>query len=364
MTTETRSLQHRLLAWFRTHQRPLPWRHGYDPYQVWIAEVMGQQTQMGRVVARFHRWLRVFPDIRSLAAAREDEVLKLWEGLGYYRRARDLLACAKRLVAEHHGRLPADRDQLLALPGIGPYTANAIASIAFNQDHPVLDANVRRVFCRLFDVADPPRQATRFLEHQARLLLPGGRAREWNQALMELGALVCTPRRPTCASCPASGLCEARQQGTVADRPVAAGRQRTVAIVMATAVIMANGKVFIQKRLPAGVWPNLWEFPGGRLLAGEEPCEAMEREVMEETGFRLQQIRELATVRHSYTIYRVTLHGFTARLAGSATTPPRLTAAQEYRWVRPADLSRYAFPAGHRQLVERIASGQATPPRN
>ena len=359
MTTEIHSLHHRLLAWFRTHQRPLPWREGYDPYHVWIAEIMGQQTQMDRVVSYFRRWLQAFPHIKSLAEAPEDDVLKLWEGLGYYRRARNLHACARKLVAEHHGRLPADRNALLRLPGIGPYTANAIASIAFNQDYPVLDANVRRVFCRLFDVGDSPRQATGYLERQARLLLPAGRARDWNQALMELGALVCTPRRPTCAACPISSQCEAREQGTVAVRPVPAGRQRTVTIVMATGVIVANGKIFSQKRLPTDVWPNLWEFPGGRLLAGEEPCAAMQREVLEETGFHLRQIRKLATVRHSYTIYRVTLHGFAALLAGETTIPVHLPAAQEYRWVRPADLDRYAFPAGHRQLVARLAKSQA-----
>ncbi len=351
MSTEKETLQHRLLAWFAVNQRPLPWRETYDPYQVWIAEIMGQQTQMGRVVAYFRRWLAAFPDVATLAAADEERVFKLWEGLGYYNRARNILSCARILASEYDGRLPADRDILRTLPGIGDYTANAIASIAFNQDYPVIDANVRRLFARLFDIGTPPAQARSFIEAQAAALLPAGRARHFNQALMELGALVCTPRNPACHHCPLARFCEAHQQGTVALRPVSPGRVKTVAIVMATGIIVARGRIFIQKRLATDVWGNLWEFPGGRLLDGEDPAAALHREVAEETGFRLRGVQELATVRHSYTIYRVTLHGFGALLADDRLEPPHLTAAQEYRWVRPAELADYAFPAGHRKII-------------
>lgn len=345
-----------LLAWFVRNQRPLPWRRTYHPYHIWISEVMGQQTQMDRVVGYFLKWCERFPDPASIVRASQEEIYKLWEGLGYYSRARNIQRTAEILCRTYNCVLPEQYDTLLSLPGIGPYTAAAIMSLAFNRDYPVLDANVERVFARLFDIPSPLKEPSNrlFLKKKACSLLPAGQARYFNQALMELGALVCLPKAPKCGQCPISPHCEALQQGTVAQRPVVNRAIKPVAIVMATGLLFHLGKIFIQKRLADDVWANLWEFPGGRLQKGETSIEALRREYLEETGFEIEIVEDLGLVRHSYTIYRVTLHCFLCRLL-SNNTSPTLTAAQEFRWVRWQELAGYAFPAGHRKFIENLA---------
>lgn len=343
-----------LLAWYAEHERDLPWRRTYDPYHIWISEIMLQQTQMERVVEYFSRFIRRFPDIASLAAAHEDELLKMWEGLGYYSRARNLQKSA-RILAAQAATLPDDYQELLTLPGIGPYTAAAIMAIAFNRPYTVLDANVERLFARLLDLAAPvkEKETRALIGDQVALLLPQGQARAFNQALMEFGALVCKPGVPGCAICPFAGKCLALGAGTVAERPVLPQRQATVAITMACGLVQRQGRYLIQKRQADDVWANLWEFPGGRLKTGESPEQAVVREYLEETEFVVQPTAKIATVRHSYMQYRVTLHGFFCDLAPDQGEP-MLHAAQEARWVTAAELAHYAFPAGHRKLIGHL----------
>lgn len=353
---ERRTLCDALLFWFSRYQRPLPWRRTYHPYHIWISEIMGQQTQMDRVVGYFERWCARFPNIDSIATASQEEIYKVWEGLGYYSRATNIQRTAEILCRTNNCTLPDRYDALLALPGIGPYTAAAIMSLAFSRDYPVIDANVERVFARLFDIPTPVKEAQNrlFIEKKSKGLLPSEQARNFNQALMELGALVCLPKAPLCGKCPIAYHCEALQQGTVNERPVLRRPAKSVSIVMATGLLIHSGKIFIQKRLADDVWANLWEFPGGRLLKGESPAEAVKREYREETGFEIEIVEDLGIVRHSYTIYRVTLHCFRCRLL-SKTTTPKLTAAQEYRWAVWEELAAgFAFPAGHRKLIERL----------
>lgn len=345
-----------LLAWFAGCQRPLPWRKAYQPYQVWIAEIMGQQTQMDRVAVYFQRWMEQFPDVPALAAASEQEVFKAWEGLGYYSRARNLRKAAQLVMREHGGELPHDQGTLLALPGIGPYTAAAICSIAFNQPVPLVDANVERVLCRVEDIAAPPKQAAtkkRLLQLCAELL-PADAPRAFNQALMELGALVCTPRNPACPACPVQVCCQALTAGTVSQRPVLAKKQEKISIVMACAIIARKGHLYIQQRQEDDVWGGLWEFPGGRIEAGEPPAQAVLREIAEETAFRVTDLRPFATVTHSCTKYQVTLHAFFCRLMDGQTAAPVLRAASQHRWASRAELDTFAFPSGHRQLIRKM----------
>lgn len=350
-----------LLDWFAAQQRDLPWRRNYDPYGVWVSEIMAQQTQMDRVVAYFQRFMKRFPDLAALARADEDAVLKAWEGLGYYGRARNLLAAAHSIAAEHGGRFPDDLETIRALPGIGEYTAAAIASIAFGIDVAVVDANVQRVLARIADIDTPIREpdGKARVQELAQRLLPHGQARQWNQALMELGGLVCRPRTPHCSDCPARALCQARHLDIVADRPVLSKTKDIVPLNVATGVLVQAGRIFIQKRLPKGAWGNLWEFPGGRIEPGETPEAAAVRELREETGFTTSVATKLAVIRHGYTTYRVTLHCFLLHLADLAreALPPEpvLTAAQQSLWVAPAELARYAFPAGHRKLIDSLA---------
>jgi len=343
-----------LLKFFARNRRDLPWRRTYDPYQVWISEIMLQQTQMERGVEYFNRWIALFPDPRSIAAASEREVLKAWEGLGYYSRARNIRKAAAIMVEQHGGRVPEAYDLLLALPGIGPYTAAAVMAIAFDRPYPVIDANVERLFARLGDVDRPVKEKAfqRELHGMLQGLLAEASPRDLSQALMELGALVCTPRNPDCANCPVRGECKAFRAGTVAQRPVTRPKPEKIEIVMACAIVEHDGKMFIQQRMEDDVWGGLWEFPGGRLKNGESPEQAASRELREETGIRAADFRPFATVVHHYTRYRVTLHSFFCRAQGRPK--PKLHAASQFRWVAFPELAHYPFPSGHRQLIARM----------
>jgi A/G-specific adenine glycosylase len=349
--------QNRILDWFQKNARNLPWRETYDPYHVWISEIMLQQTQMDRVVDYFYRWMTRFPDVKSITEASEDEVLKLWEGLGYYTRARNIMKCARILQTDFNGSLPADYDFLLSLPGIGKYTAGAIMSIAFNQDFPLVDANIERIFARLFNLAEPVKEKDiqSYIWQKAGELLPEGRARLFNQAMMELGALICIARNPRCKICPISSDCQAFGLGLVSERPVLKTPAKTIFIEMATGILQRDGKIFIQKRKKRGVWANLWEFPGGRLEPGETPEMALVREYREETEFAVGNLTKIITVQHSYTVYRVTLHCYFCSLINNSFDPV-LHGAQEYRWVTPEQLWNYPFPAGHRKLLQHLKS--------
>ncbi|MHB1184732.1 MAG: A/G-specific adenine glycosylase [Desulfobulbia bacterium] len=350
------TLQDGLLHWFAQNGRDLPWRKTYLPYHIWISEIMLQQTQMDRVVAYFTRWLEYFPDIAALAEAKEQEVLRLWEGLGYYSRAKNLHKTAELLCLRHGSALPEDHGALLQLPGIGRYTAGAIMSLAFNRSHPIVDANVERLFSRLFNLNVPvkEKEAHNFIWQKAAELIPEGKARYFNQALMELGALVCLPRSPRCDACPIHAHCEAFAQGVTKERPVAGKARETIPITMASGILQHQGKIYIQKRLPDDVWPNLWEFPGGGIHEDETPEQALVREYREETGFAIQGLKKITTITHSFTKYRVTLHCYHCRLRGNGTTPV-LHAAQEFRWVTPEELENFAFPSPHRRLINRLA---------
>lgn len=349
------SFQHALLEWFDKNQRDLPWRSDYSPYQIWISEIMLQQTQMDRVTVFFSRWMDAFPDIATLATTPEDKVLKCWEGLGYYSRARNILKTAQLLMERYRGEIPCSRKELLQLPGIGPYTAGAIASISFNRDVPVVDANIERIFARLFNIDLVPGspEAKRTHWQKAEALLPEKQARNFNQALMELGALVCRPKNPDCALCPLAPYCLALKHNLIAERPVPKKSTRIIPIEMATGVLLHNGQLFIQQRLEDDVWGSLWEFPGGRLKLGETPEQTVIREFLEETEFQVEVESKITVTIHHYTRYKVTLHCFLVTLA-QLDSDPVLHAAQEFKWIPFTALADYAFPAGHRKLITHM----------
>ena len=344
-----------LLQWYDGHARILPWRSNPVPYHVWVSEIMLQQTQMERGVAYFDRWMERFPDVAALAEAHEDEIMKHWEGLGYYSRARNLHKAARLVHERLGGRLPDTVEGLQALPGVGPYTARAVASIAFGRDVCVIDANVERVASRLYDIDAPvkSRRARDEIERLCAALLPPGRARDFNQALMEFGSLVCSPRNPACGECPLAGWCRARALGVQEARPVTTAALPPVYLTMATGVLVHDGLVLAQKRMPDDIWANLWEFPGGIVEEGESPQQAVIREYLEETGLTVYGPEPIGSFRHSYTRYRVTLHAYAVRLA-SAPSDLVLRAAQEHRWATWSQIRSLAFPAGHRKLVRHL----------
>ena len=346
-----------LLAWYATHGRRLPWRGHPDPYAIWVSEVMLQQTQVATVLPYFRRWMARFPTVEALAAADEQEVLALWEGLGYYRRARALHRAAREVVAQHGGYLPSSPEALQRLPGIGKYTAHAIASLAFGRDVPVLDGNVRRVLARVFAVEAPADTAAgeKALWALAEEHLPAGRAADYNQALMDLGATVCTPRAPRCAACPLAAFCRARATGNPEAFPRKKRRQKQPHYTVVAAVIFREADVLIAQRPAEGLLGGLWEFPSGKVEQGETLAAALQREIREELAAEIVVEAPCGVYRHAYTHFRVTLHAFRCRLVGGA---PRPLQAQAVRWVSPAALRGFPMGKIDRQIAHRVAAGR------
>lgn len=359
------AIGHALVAWFTKAKRDLPWRKSYAPYDVWVSEMMLQQTQMERGVAYFNRWMKLFPDIQSVAQAPEEALLKAWEGLGYYRRVRNMQATAKTIVQEYNGIFPSDFNEIRSLSGIGDYTAGAIASIAFEKDVPAVDANVERVFARLFDIDSPVKDkaTATTIGELVMTAMPKGKARDFNQAIMELGALLCR-KGPDCGHCPVAPYCESLRLGVVHERPIPTAKKASIAMDVATGVLVHRGKIYVQKRLDTGLWAGFWELPGGRIEKGESPEQAVVREFIEETGFAVKIRSKLAVVKHGYTSYRVTLHCYALELVeGSHATnasiqgpmpTPSLTAATAHDWLSLADVDTLTLPAGHRKLMDKV----------
>jgi A/G-specific adenine glycosylase len=351
-----------LLAWFESNQRKLPWRLRYLPYEIWISEIMLQQTQVQTMLPYYNRWMERFPRLQAVALAPEEQLLKCWEGMGYYARVKNIRKTANLLVEKFDAAFPKNYDVLLGLPGIGRYTAGAIMSIAFNADYTAVDGNVARIFARLFDVESPlqDKESQKACWTIAECLLPKGKARSFNQALMDFGAMVCTPRNPSCTECPIRALCRGLQVGVVNQRPVSRRARDIVPIHAALGVLVREGKIFIQKRPPSGLMPDLWEFPGGKLQDGETPEDALVREFQEELELRVRDLRKIAQIRHSYTTFRVTLHAFTCHLE-DASQEPLVRSAVDGRWVTPRELDLYAFPAANRSLIKLIQTKHLSP---
>jgi A/G-specific adenine glycosylase len=330
-----------LLAWYAQHARDLPWRGQNDPYAVWVSEIMLQQTRVETVIPYFTRWMERFPTLHALAHSTEQEVLKLWEGLGYYSRARNLHRAARLMVEQYGGEFPRDLKELRRLPGIGRYTAGAIASIAFGVDAPALDGNIRRVLARLFNVAEPIRssQGERRLWELAAMHLPPGRAAAYNQALMDLGATICTPQKPACDRCPIRQFCQAWQLGVQDERPVRLQNPATPHHVVTAAVIRKGEQVLLAQRPKSGLLGGLWEFPGGKLQAGESLTECLQREIREELGAEICVQQEIGVYRHAYTHFRVTLHAYHCSLKDGAH--PRPLQVEDIRWATLTSLNDY-----------------------
>ena len=341
-----------LLDWFARQRRDLPWRRTHDPYAIWVAEVMLAQTRVATAIPYYQRFLARFPNVASLAAAPLAEVLKAWEGLGYYARARNLHRAAQEVVAHYAGRIPNEPAALRALPGVGAYTAAALLSIAFGRDEAALDANARRVLARLCALPAP---AESELHALARRLLPPGRAGDWNQALMDLGATVCTSRRPRCDACPLAPHCLARRQGTAERFPAARRRRALPHYQVCAAVIEHQGRILIAQRPAEGMLGGLWEFPGGKQEPGESLEQCLRREIHEELAVEIAVDTPVATVEHAYSHFRITLHAFHCRLLAGE---PQAIAVAAWCWVRPDELDRFAFSAADRKVVAALRREQ------
>lgn len=342
-----------VLDWGRQHARGFAWRTHATPYRVWVAAVMLQQTRLETVLSYFQRFVECYPDVPSLASSPLDTVLKAWEGLGYYARARNLHAAARLVVERHGGKLPSDSAGLRALPGVGPYVASAIQSIAFGLDAPIVDGNVTRVISRLFALDSKIPASDRRIGDLVTRLLPSGRAGAFNVAMMDLGGTVCTPRAPRCDECPLTGACEAerlRRQGEIPPR------RRRPALphydVVAAVIRRPDGERFLVAQRPAkGLLGGLWEFPGGKQEPGESLEAALRREIREELGVEITVAGPVCTVEHTYTHFRITLHGFHACLEAGEPRPLQCAA---WRWIRLSDAREFAFSKADLRVLEAL----------
>lgn len=340
-----------LQAWYASHARDLPWRRRRDPYAVWVSEIMLQQTQVATVAPYFTRFLRAFPTLPALAAADERQVLRLWEGLGYYRRARQMHQAAQQIVAEHGGRFPAARDAVLRLPGIGRYTAGAILSIAFDAREPILEANTTRLFARLLGYRGDPlaKPGQELLWSLAAAVLPARGAGQFNQALMELGSLVCTPREPRCGECPAAALCAAQCAGLQAEIPPPKAKRNFESRCEAAVVVRRVGRVLVAPCGAAGRWAGLWDFPRFTLQTPSKtlPARQLAAALLDALGVRVRMGAKLLTIKHGVTRFRITLDCFTARYRSGA--PPA-----DARWVAPEELAEYPLSTTGRKIAEQL----------
>jgi len=351
------SIQRALLGWFEAEARDLPWRRTRDPYLIWLSEVILQQTRVDQGLPYYERFVEAFPTVQALASAPEDAVLKRWEGLGYYTRARNLHKAAKHVVEEYGGHLPRQPELLQLLPGVGKYTAGAIASIAFGVRAPVVDGNVKRVLARLFDIDSPIDDVAtdRGLWTIAESLVPAKNPGDFNQSLMELGARICTPKAPLCEACPVAKHCQARRAGTQLARPVRHARKAVPHKEIVVACIEREGLYLLGKRPPSGLLGGLWEFPGGKLEPGETHAEALVRECREELGITVRVGGMVACVKHAYTHLHVTLNVYRCTLTKGKPKPKAHT---ELRWVAATDFDDYAFPKGNHKFLKLLTSGE------
>ena len=353
-----RKLRTRLLRWYDRSRRELPWRATRDPYHVWISEIMLQQTQVATVVPYFERFVAEFPSIAELAAASEEQVLRAWEGLGYYRRARHLHQAAGQIVRDHQGQFPASSEEVQALPGIGRYTAGAILSIAWDQRLPILEANTLRLYSRLLGYRDDPRSSAgqSALWKAAESWLPTQRVGDFNQALMELGSRICTPRDPDCDNCPLAELCAARRLGLQAEIPLPPRKPQIESVRQAAVVVRRNQEVLLLRRDDAPRWAGMWDFPRFELEATDPRgmADELARRVAETAGVKIERPAPLSTLRHGVTRFRITLECFTAECGRQLAKPAGLT---ERRWVKPAELEPFPLSVTGRKLA-RLADRQ------
>ncbi len=352
-TEEKMAVRKALVSWFSANQRVLPWRKTKDPYHIWVSEIMLQQTQVVTVISYYKRFLTQFPDIFHLAAADVQDVLKCWEGLGYYARARNLHIAARRLVAHEQGRVPSEWAHFRQLPGVGDYIAAAVLSIAFEKPHPMVDGNVKRVFSRLFEINTPVNRSASYKAFQAvaGVMLDRKAPGNFNQAVMELGALVCKPRNPKCEVCPVSNWCRAFANDRISKYPVRIKKTRVPEYRMTIGVIAKDRKFLIVQRPYEGMLGGLWEFPGGARHSGESASSACARNIEQTVGLAVTIDSRLTRIRHAYTHFKIIADVFLCRYNDGRV---RRNGPIAHRWVLPKALSRYPFPGSHHKFIPSL----------
>jgi len=343
----------KLLEWYKANKRDLPWRRTNDIYAVWVSEVMLQQTQVTTVIPYFQRFLERFPTIYHLAKGSEQEVLKLWEGLGYYSRVRNLYRAAQKVVNEYGGKIPETPETFQKLPGVGPYIGAAVLSIIRNIPLPAVDGNVMRVYTRFHCMADDLRKtATRnYIFQQLKAIIPSEAAGDFNQALMELGALICTPKIPQCSVCPLNKHCVAFTTNCVDRYPYKSPSGKVPEYRVSIGIILKDNQFYIQKRPSKGHLGGLWEFPGGKAQKDETPEQALHRECKEELGCEIEIMKALPVVRHAYSHFKIEMTPFICRLKSEDVYPRE---HQPFLWITIDELDVYPFPGANHKFFSLL----------
>jgi len=344
---QKRKIQQRLIRWFEKNARDLPWRKTKDPYAIWVSEIMLQQTQVPTVIPYYQKFLKSFPTVRHLAKANLSEILKVWEGLGYYSRARNLHRSSKIVLNHFHGKIPDNLKDLLSLPGIGRSTAGAILSFAHNKDAPILDGNAKRVLSRLFAISGSlkERKAEQLLWHTSESLLPKGHSNSFNQALMDLGAMLCIPKDPQCPRCPLRNLCKGYHSGKPESFPPRTPKKIIPHIVAVSAVIQREGRVLLNRRPPRGLLGGLWEFPNWKINGKKKLMERLVNLVKSEMGLRVKVKEPLGPFQQTFSHFKLTLHAYHCRA---------LDGKGNGRWTPIRNLNLFPMSRIHRRIAEMI----------
>ncbi len=364
---DAKKFRQALLGWFKKNRRKLPWQDGTSrlakkerDYRIFISEIMLQQTRVDQALPYYHRWIKSVPSFEALAKAPLQKLLKLWEGLGYYARVRYLKEAARIIARDYVGRIPSDYAQIRALPGVGDYTAAALASFIHHQPYLAIDGNNFRVLARILamPLSFSKQSDRKKLSAAASALLDPKRPGEFNRALMRLGATVCLPQNPKCSVCPVRLFCEAYITKQVEQLPLPRRKLNRPHFQVAAGIIWKDGKILIAQRKPEGFLGGLWEFPGGKRKPREPLSEACRREIREETGVAVRVGSLAQKIRHGYSHFTVTLSIFQCFYQKG---PPRALGCQRVKWVRPKDLVRYPFPKANQKIVPLLASGKLSP---
>ena len=344
------AFRRRLLKWFDANQRDLPWRKNRTPYRIWVSEIMLQQTQVATVIDYYLRFMKRFPNVKKLAAADQADVLKLWEGLGYYRRARQLHAAAQVVVEKHGGRFPTDFENVLALPGIGRYTAGAILSISLDQKLPILEGNTIRLFARLLAMRDDPRSSTnqKVLWEFSESILPRKRCGDFNQALMELGSAICTPKSPRCLICPVAAICPTRAAGLQDSIPLPKKKMVYEELAETAIVVRKKKKVLLRRCAEGERWAGLWDFP--RFESTDRNTSFEVEAVKQLTGVEVEIEDDLAVLKHGVTKFRITLSCRNAKFVSG-----RLRRDAELTWVTPSGLKDFPLSVTGRKIAKMLS---------
>ena len=351
---DSEALSRSLLDWYQISGRDLPWRKTRDPYKIWISEIMLQQTQVKTVIPYFDRWLNLFPTLEILANSQLQSVLKAWEGLGYYARARNIHKAAMVIMETFSGQFPDTLENAMLLPGIGRTTAAGILSSAFNAPLPILDGNVKRVLSRLINLPVPPDRSLATLWEISKSLVPLNQGRDFNQAFMDLGATVCIPKMPNCGVCPWNCFCKSYNLGVQNQRPMTEPKAPVPHKTIGVAVIWNSNQdnsILIDRRKPEGLLGGMWEFPGGKVELGETIPECIKREIQEELGIEIAVDESLMTIDHAYSHFKVTLNVYHCRhLSGI----PQTIECDEIKWVTLSELNEYPFPTANLKIIQAL----------